>query len=266
MEEELKGPRPLVVKVADLGNACWIHKHFTDDVTTREYRSPEVIVGCPYGPAIDVWSVACLVFELITGDYLFKPKEDPNGQHSRDEDHLALMQELLGKMPKRLRTQGKHSNKYYSRRGELRHIQNLESWPLHDVLSEKYAMTMTEAKELSSFLEPMLNLEPNSRATAQQMLQHPWLHVDPNKLKQYTTNLFDQSENFGKEDEEEEELEEELEKEKEKEEEEELHHHPNENHETDEEEGGEDLESSIHEEDEEDQMNNHVYLHEQEQE
>jgi serine/threonine-protein kinase SRPK3 len=30
------------VKIADLGNACWVNKHFTDDIQTRQYRSPEV--------------------------------------------------------------------------------------------------------------------------------------------------------------------------------------------------------------------------------
>jgi len=30
------------VKIADLGNACWVHKHFTQDIQTRQYRSLEV--------------------------------------------------------------------------------------------------------------------------------------------------------------------------------------------------------------------------------
>ena len=29
-------------KIVDFGNACWTHKHFTDDIQTRQYRSPEV--------------------------------------------------------------------------------------------------------------------------------------------------------------------------------------------------------------------------------
>ncbi len=29
-------------KLVDFGNACWTHKHFTDDIQTRQYRSPEV--------------------------------------------------------------------------------------------------------------------------------------------------------------------------------------------------------------------------------
>lgn len=31
-----------ICKIVDLGNGCWVHKHFTDDITTRQYRSPEV--------------------------------------------------------------------------------------------------------------------------------------------------------------------------------------------------------------------------------
>ena len=29
-------------KIVDFGNACWVHKHFTDDIQTRQYRAPEV--------------------------------------------------------------------------------------------------------------------------------------------------------------------------------------------------------------------------------
>ena len=30
-------------------------------------------------------SLACMIFELVTGDYLFDPKEDETGHHTRDE-------------------------------------------------------------------------------------------------------------------------------------------------------------------------------------
>jgi len=177
-----KKQHEMEVKIADLGNACWVTKHFTDDVTTREYRSPEVLVGVPYSTPIDVWSVACLIFELVTGDYLFKPKDDSNGEHSRDEDHLALMSELLGKIPKRLTATGKFSKYFFNRKGEFRNIKNLDTWPLLDVLCEKYKMEYQEALELTNFLLPMLNMEPNHRATASDMLQHPWLIVTENSI------------------------------------------------------------------------------------
>ena len=62
------------IKIADLGNGCWTHTHFTDDIQTRQYRSPEVILGLNYDTSADIWSIACIVFELATGDLLFKPK------------------------------------------------------------------------------------------------------------------------------------------------------------------------------------------------
>lgn len=49
------------VKIADLGNACWVGHHFTNDIQTRQYRSPEVILGAKWGASTDVWSMAAMV-------------------------------------------------------------------------------------------------------------------------------------------------------------------------------------------------------------
>ncbi|XP_039722893.1 SRSF protein kinase 3 isoform X2 [Pteropus medius] len=49
------------IKIADLGNACWVHKHFTEDIQTRQYRAVEVLIGAEYGPPADIWSTACMV-------------------------------------------------------------------------------------------------------------------------------------------------------------------------------------------------------------
>lgn len=54
-------------KIVDFGNACWRQRHFTDDIQTRQYRSPEVIVGQGYDTSTDLWSFACMIFELVTG-------------------------------------------------------------------------------------------------------------------------------------------------------------------------------------------------------
>lgn len=51
----------ITVKIADLGNASWVDEHFTNDIQTRQYRSPEAILGAPWGPPVDVWSAACMV-------------------------------------------------------------------------------------------------------------------------------------------------------------------------------------------------------------
>ncbi|KAI3369469.1 hypothetical protein L3Q82_007684 [Scortum barcoo] len=163
----------LQVKIADLGNACWVHKHFTDDIQTRQYRSLEVLMGAGYSTPADIWSTACMAFELATGDYLFEPHSGED--YSRDEDHLALIIELLGKVPRKLILAGKYSKEFFTKKGDLRHITKLKPWGLFDVLVEKYEWSKEEAHSFSSFLLPMLDLVPERRATAAQCLSHPWL-------------------------------------------------------------------------------------------
>lgn len=161
------------VKIADLGNACWVNRHFTEDIQTRQYRSLEVLIGAGYNTSADIWSTACMAFELATGDYLFEPHSGE--EYSRDEDHLAHIIELLGEIPKRIINSGKQSRQFFNRKGELRHITGLKPWDLYDVLTDKYHWDPEEAKSFSSFLRPMLDFDPNRRATAAQCLQHEWL-------------------------------------------------------------------------------------------
>uniref|UniRef100_A0A8C2HY58 non-specific serine/threonine protein kinase n=1 Tax=Cyprinus carpio TaxID=7962 RepID=A0A8C2HY58_CYPCA len=194
------------VKIADLGNACWVHKHFTEDIQTRQYRSLEVLLGSGYSTPADIWSTACMAFELATGDYLFEPHSGED--YSRDEDHLALIIELLGNIPhhyalsgkfsqeyfshkdhialviellgavpRKLILTGKYSKEFFSKKGDLKHITKLKPWGLLEVLMDKYEWPREEAEIFTDFLLPMLELLPEKRATAADCLRHPWLAV-----------------------------------------------------------------------------------------
>ncbi|KAH8884402.1 kinase-like protein [Thozetella sp. PMI_491] len=165
------------VKIADLGNACWVNHHFTNDIQTRQYRSPEVILGAKWGASTDVWSMAAMVFELITGDYLFDPQSGT--KYGKDDDHIAQIIELMGPFPKSLCLSGKWSQEIFNRKGELRNIHRLRHWALPDVLREKYHFKEDEAKRISEFLTPMLELVPEKRANAGGMAGHLWLDDTP---------------------------------------------------------------------------------------
>lgn len=161
------------VKIADLGNACWVDHHFTNDIQTRQYRSPEAILGAKYDRSADMWSLGCIVFELLTGDYLFDPQ--PGSKFSKDDDHIAQMVELLGPLPKNFALSGRYSNELFNRKGELRNIHKLKYWKLEDVLHEKYHFSRQDAKEISDFILPMIEIIPERRASAYQMLSHHWV-------------------------------------------------------------------------------------------
>ena len=166
------------VKICDLGNACWFNHHFSTIIQTRQYRSPEVLLGIEYNESSDIWSLACIVFELATGDFLFEPRKGET--FSKNDDHLAQIIELVGKMPKNFALCGENSKKYFNKRGKLRRIKKLNYFPLEKVLTTKYNFKEKEAKALSDFLMPMLEYYPYKRATARELLRHPWLSMPAN--------------------------------------------------------------------------------------
>ncbi|KAM7496850.1 hypothetical protein LguiA_021264 [Lonicera macranthoides] len=167
-------------KLVDFGNACWTYKQFTGDIQTRQYRCPEVLLGSKYSTSADLWSFACICFELATGDVLFDPHSGDN--YDRDEDHLALMMELLGMMPRKIALGGRYSREFFDRYGDLRHIRRLRFWPLNKVLMEKYEFSEQDASDLADFLIPILEFVPDKRPTAAQCLAHPWITGGPQHL------------------------------------------------------------------------------------
>jgi len=123
--------------------ATGVDHHFTDDIQTRQYRCPEVLLGSRWGPSVDIWSVACVVrsldpvlpgfaplltisfqlFELLAGgDYLFDPQA--GSRYSKDEDHIAQIIELVGEFPHPIAFSGKYSSRSFNRKGMPRFPSN----------------------------------------------------------------------------------------------------------------------------------------------
>ncbi|TFK57525.1 kinase-like protein [Heliocybe sulcata] len=168
---------PITVKIADLGNATSSKRHYTEDIQTRQYRCPEAILGkSDWGCTADVWSVACVIFELLTAEYLF----DPQGQgelFTKDDDHMAQIMELLGDFPMDVKMGGRFSRELFDSTGALRYIKSLKPWPLKNVMMEKYTFSEEDAQALCGFLLPMLAIDHRERASAHKMSNHPWLDV-----------------------------------------------------------------------------------------
>jgi serine/threonine protein kinase len=100
------------------------------------------------------------------------------------------MMELLGRMPKDFALSGMRSRRFFKKSGCLRKINGLHYWPLKKVLTDKYKFADKEAAAFADFLLPMLRWDPNKRASAEQMLKHPWLTMEAN----YDTKVNEVSE------------------------------------------------------------------------
>ena len=90
------------------------------------------------------------------------------------------MMELLGRLPLNIALGGRLHRRFFDRTGHLRRIRGLSYWPLKKVFIEKYRFKESEAQTLADFLTLMLNWNPDDRASAQRMLEHPWLKMAPN--------------------------------------------------------------------------------------
>lgn len=63
-------------QVIDFGSSCYENQRVYTYIQSRFYRAPEVMMGARYGMPIDMWSLGCILAELLTGEnyihYFFK--------------------------------------------------------------------------------------------------------------------------------------------------------------------------------------------------
>jgi serine/threonine protein kinase len=90
MKDNNQDTKNFDVRLCDFGSACWQDKHFSDYVQTAEYRAPESIFGGEYNTKADIWSVGCILFEMLTGDHLFRiysdSDSDPESESGNESD------------------------------------------------------------------------------------------------------------------------------------------------------------------------------------
>lgn len=97
------------MQVIDFGSSCYEQNRVYTYIQSRFYRAPEVILGARYGMPIDMWSLGCILAELLMGFPLL-PGED-------EGDQLACIMELLDHPPQKLLDQSKRAKNFISSKG-----------------------------------------------------------------------------------------------------------------------------------------------------
>uniref|UniRef100_A0AC34G1M5 Dual-specificity kinase n=1 Tax=Panagrolaimus sp. ES5 TaxID=591445 RepID=A0AC34G1M5_9BILA len=172
------------LKIIDFGCSCFEGQTIYTYIQSRFYRAPEVIIGAKYGTPIDIWSLGCVLVELITGHALFKGEDE--------FDQLACIIELLGMPSTKFIASGKRSTKFFSSKGHPRYCSTTmerngkiilgkgisKSGKIRGIPGSKtwWQATKNMTDELFiDFLKKCLVWDPDTRITASAALKHPWI-------------------------------------------------------------------------------------------
>ncbi|KAK7129437.1 hypothetical protein R3I94_017598 [Phoxinus phoxinus] len=147
-----------VLKLCDFGFARDLSEgtdaNYTEYVATRWYRSPELLLGAPYGKAVDMWSVGCILGELSDGQPLF-PGES-------EIDQLFTIQKVLGPLPPEQMKLFYSNPRFHGLRfPSVSHPQTLE---------RRYLGIISPV--LLDLMKNLLLLYPNERYLTEQSLNH----------------------------------------------------------------------------------------------
>ncbi|MBN3322885.1 MK11 kinase, partial [Atractosteus spatula] len=144
------------LRILDFGLARQTDDEMTGYVATRWYRAPEIMLNwMHYNQTVDIWSVGCIMGELIKGKVLF-----PGNDYI---DQLKRIMEVVGTPSPELlkKISSEHAQKY---------IQSLPYMPQQD-LEKIFRGANPLAIDL---LKRMLVLDCDGRVTAAEALAHPY--------------------------------------------------------------------------------------------
>jgi len=154
------------LKICDIGLARDQFPHVEGYVPTR-YRAPEFILTWPhFSENIDIWSAGCIFAEMLDGKPLFP---------STGDNRYSNITELLGTPTEEvLRSLGEEAASCIRNLPKRAKVSLVERFPTVDLSGKTrvHNFVLIQATEL---LGRMLEVDPRSRPSAIQCLEHEYL-------------------------------------------------------------------------------------------
>jgi dual specificity tyrosine-phosphorylation-regulated kinase 2/3/4 len=160
------------IKIIDFGSSTFIDEKVYTYIQSRFYRAPEIMLGITYTPAIDMWSLGCIMAELYIGYPLF-PGESENDQMSR-------IMEMRDCPPGDVLQISERKMKFFTVEKEKRTLEPImlknsrgklrkpNGKPLNFVIGD-------EDPDFNDFLCRCLDWNPATRMTPDEALKHIWV-------------------------------------------------------------------------------------------
>ena len=169
------------VKIIDFGSAVEKSDIGNGIINTRQYRAPEVILDCcRWDNRSDIWSIACILIELYTGELLFRTHNN--------QEHLSLIEKVCGHFPnwmirnskeKNLReifvNCHKHSDKVVDLRKCEKYNEVKKALTHQRTISESIC---PRHHAFCEFIQYLLKIDPNERPSAKEALRHPFFRTN----------------------------------------------------------------------------------------
>lgn len=160
--------------MVDFGNSQSLDDIDDIQIQTRQYRSPEVMLGEGYNETADIWSTGCVIFELLTGGNLFDPMR---GKFFDIEDsHLSLMVSYISEDFTSYKGM-KHYSMFFDKNDKLRYIKNIRKCSIKKLLKVNKDIDDKSSEKWSKFLESILVIDSKKRPSASKLLSEyeEWL-------------------------------------------------------------------------------------------
>ena len=97
-------------------------KAASDALGTSHYRAPEATIGAPISVSVDIWSLGCVVYEMMTGELLFNPGmvgTPAQGTAIEDKALLTLAEDVMGQFPLSFSQSGRRFRLLFSPDGRV---------------------------------------------------------------------------------------------------------------------------------------------------
>lgn len=160
----------------------------TPYVVTRYYRAPEVILGMGYQENVDIWSVGCIMGEIIRGRVLF-PGNDHIDQWNRIVEQLGTpTQEFMTRLQSTVRNYVENRPRHAGYSFEILFPDVL----FPNVSSVQMDLNAGQARDL---LSKMLVIDPERRISVEGALNHPYIRLwrEESEVNAPAPNSYDES-------------------------------------------------------------------------